>query len=102
MIIIPMEEAALLLTVHRVVSGVEVEDQVLRRGAIGGDELVEEDLGDADQVLTIDAVLEAAEGGRRGERGVVAGRPSGGDLEDGILAEGLVVNQHHRQSRWYE
>src|SRR5512135_1485178 len=74
MIIIPVEEAALLLAVHRVVGGVEVEDQVLGRGAMGGDELVDQDLGAADQGRAIDAVLEAAEGGRRGERGVVAGR----------------------------
>ena len=67
MIVVAVEEAALLLAVDAVVGGVEVEDQVLRRRRVGGDELVDQDLGDPDQGLAVDAVLQAAEGRRRGE-----------------------------------
>ena len=67
MIIIPVEEPALLVAVDGVVGGVEVEDQVLGRLGVRGDELIDQDLGDADQRLALDAVLQAAEGRRRGE-----------------------------------
>src|SRR5512142_850475 len=77
MIIIAVAEAALLLAVHRVVGGIEVEDQVLGRGAVGGDELVDQDLGDADQGRAIDAVLEAAEvGGEASVASSTGGRPA--------------------------
>ena len=68
MIVVAVEEAALLLAVDRVVGGVEVEDQVLGRLGMGGDELIDQDLGDADQGRAVDAVLQAAEGRRRGQR----------------------------------
>ena len=91
MIIIPVEEPLLLPTVHEVVGGVEVEDQVLRRPGMGGDELIDQDLGDLDQGLAVDAVLEAAEGRGRGEGQLGLGGASGGDLEHGVAAEGLMV-----------
>ena len=67
MIIVPVEESPLLLAVDGVVGGVEVEDQVLGRLGVSGDELIDQDLGDRDQGLAVDAVLEAAEGRGRGE-----------------------------------
>ncbi len=39
MVIVTVEEAALLLAVDGIVGGVEVEDQVLRRRAVRGDVL---------------------------------------------------------------
>ena len=45
MIIIPVEESLLLVTVDGVISGVEVEDQVLGRLGVSGEELIDQDLG---------------------------------------------------------
>ena len=64
MVIISVEETPLLLAVDGVVGGVEVEHQVVGRLGVGGDELIDQNLGDLDQGLTVDAVLEPAEGGR--------------------------------------
>jgi hypothetical protein len=61
MIIITVEETALLLAVDAIVGRAEVEDQMLRRRGVGGDVLVDEGLGDADQRPAIDAVLQTAE-----------------------------------------
>jgi hypothetical protein len=52
------------MAVHRVVGGVEVEDQMLRRLGMGGDELIDQGGGDADQGRAVDAVLQATEGRR--------------------------------------
>ena len=79
MIVVAVEEAALLLAVDRVVGGVEVEDQVLGRLGVGGDELVDQDRGDADQGRAIDAVLQAAEGRRRGQGQLRLGGLPGGE-----------------------
>ena len=49
MIIIPMEESPLLVTVDGVIRGVEVEDQVLGRLGVSGDKLINHDLGARDQ-----------------------------------------------------
>src|SRR5579883_1459450 len=91
MIIIAMEETTFLLAVDAIVGRVEVEDQVLRRGGVGGDELIDQDLGDLDQCLSIDAVLQTAESRRRGEGLIRLGQFAGGDLEGQVIAEGLMV-----------
>jgi hypothetical protein len=49
MVGIALEEAALLVAVYGVVGGVEVEGQVRRTRGVGGEELIEESRGDADQ-----------------------------------------------------
>jgi hypothetical protein len=91
MVIVPVEEAPLLLAMDRVVGGVEVEDQGLGRLGMGGDELVNQDLGDADQGRAVDAVLQAAEGRGRGERPALVGDLPGGQLQSGVGTEGLMV-----------
>ena len=91
MIVVAVEEAALLLAVDAVVGGVEVEDQMLRRRRVRGDELIDQDLGDLDQGLAVDAVLQAAEGRRRGQRQLRLGGLPGGELKHGVDAEVLVV-----------
>src|SRR6266508_6685952 len=91
MIIIPVEESLLLLAVDGVVGGVEVEDQVLGWPGMGGEELIDQDLGGLDQGLAVDAVLEATERRCRGEGLFGLGRSSGGHLERGVGAEGLMV-----------
>jgi hypothetical protein len=91
MIIISVEETALLPAVDEVVGGVEIEEHVLRRRGVGGEELIDQDFGDADQGLAIDAVLQAAEGRGRGEGPILVGPLPGGHLEGGVGAEGLMV-----------
>ena len=67
-IVVSVEESALLLAVDAVVVGVKVEDQVLWRQRVRGDELIDQNLGDLDQGFAIDAIFEAAKGRRRSER----------------------------------
>jgi hypothetical protein len=63
-VIISVEESVLLLAMHEVVGGVEVEHQVFGGPGMGGDELIDQDPGDLDQGLAVDAVLQATEGRR--------------------------------------
>ena len=81
MIVVAVEESPFLMAVDGVVGGVEVEDQVLRRLGMGGDELIDKDLGSTDQGLTLDAVLEPAEGRGRGQGHVGVRDLAGGDLQ---------------------
>jgi hypothetical protein len=76
--------------VGRIIHGVQVESQVPRRALEGGDELVEEDVAQPLQGRDRDGVLEA---GRRGLAGqtVVLGGAVGEELEDGVVAQGVVV-----------
>jgi hypothetical protein len=85
MIIVAVEESALLLAVDEVVGGVEVEDQVLGGIEMRGDELIDQGLGDLDQGLAVDAVLEPAEGGGRGEARV---RSASGEIPAAIWRTG--------------
>src|ERR1017187_1570171 len=91
MIIVSVEEAALLVAVDAVVGGVKVEDQMLWGHRVRGDELVDQDLGDLDQGFAIEAILQAAECRRRGEGQFRLGGLPGGDLEHGVNAKVLMV-----------
>jgi hypothetical protein len=91
MIIITVEESTFLPAMGRIVGGVEVEHEVRRRLGMRGEELIDQDLGDPDQGLAIDAVLEPAEGRRRGEQDTLLGDHSGGELESRVGAEGLMI-----------
>ena len=91
MIVVAVEESPLLVAVDGVVGGVEVEDQVLGRLGVSGDELIDQDLGARDQRLAVDAVLQAAEGRGRGEGQLGIGASSGGHLQHRVGAEGLMV-----------
>ena len=66
MIIMSVKEPSFLLAVNGIVSGVEVEDQMLGRLRMGRDELIDEDFTDANEGLALDAILQPTErGGRR-------------------------------------
>ena len=58
---------------------------------MGGEELIDQGRGDADQSRAVDAVLQAAEGRRRGQRGGLIGDGPGGGLQRRVGAEGQVV-----------
>src|SRR6185312_6130152 len=91
MIIISVKEAVLLLAVDAIVGGVEVEDQVCRWRRVGSDALVDEDLSELEQGLSLNAILQPAQGGRRCEGQLRLGWFPGSHLENRIGAEGLVV-----------
>jgi hypothetical protein len=57
----------------------------------GGEEPIDQDLGDAGEGLAVDAVLRAAGGRRRGGREVPVGHLAGGESQGGVGAEDLVV-----------
>ncbi len=59
-IIVAVEESSLLLAMDAVVGGVEVEDQMVRRPRVRGEELIDENLGDLDQGFAIEAVFQTA------------------------------------------
>jgi hypothetical protein len=77
--------------VHGVISGVEVEDPMLRRLIRRSDELIDPDFGDWDQGLALDAVLQATEGRGRSQGKLTVGEATGGQLEGGVAPQGLVV-----------
>jgi hypothetical protein len=58
---------------------------------IGGDELIDQGLGDPDQRGTIDAVLQPTQSRRRGQGPVVWGRLASSQLQHGVDAKGLMV-----------
>ena len=87
MVVVAVEEAALLLAVHRVVGGVEVEDEFLGRRIEGGDEARHQDLVDTPRPGPAGGVLEAAQRRRAGQRPV----PPGRRLQGEIKAKGRVV-----------
>ena len=91
MIIIPVEESPLLVAVDGVIRGVAVEDQVLGRLGVSGEELIDHDRGARDRRLAVAAVFEAAEGWGRGAGPLGIGASSGGHLRHGVGAEGLMV-----------
>ena len=91
LIIVAVEEAALLLAMDRVVGGIEVEDQGLGGHRVGGHELIDQDRGESDQGLAIDAVLQAAERRRGGQRRLGPGIASGSQLQHGVMAQGQVI-----------
>ena len=91
-VVIAVEETVLLVAVDGVVGGVDVEDEFLGRRGERCDELFDEDRSDAGQGFAVDAVLEPAEGGRRGEFGDAAGVGMvGGGLPERIVAEAVVI-----------
>ena len=68
-VVVAVEEVFFLVAVDRVVGGVDVEDEFGGRRVERREERIDEDGGDAEEVGAGDAVLEAAEGGGRGEFG---------------------------------
>ena len=91
MVIIAVEETPFLMAVHGVVRGVEVEHDMLTRHEIGGDELIDKDLGSTKQRLTVDTVLKPAEGWGRGQGHVGVRDLAGRDLERRIGPKFVVV-----------
>ena len=91
MIVIAVKESSFLIAVDAVVGGVEVENQMSRRRRVGGDELIDQDFGDLDERLSIEPILQSAQGRRRGEGRALLGRFADGDLQAGIDAKLLMI-----------
>lgn len=95
-VVVAVEEAIFLMSVHEVVGGVEIEDEFLRRRgmfeAISLDESFDEGDGEVKERFALDAIFESAESGRRSELGRVVGTGMIGDgLPEGIVAELLMI-----------
>jgi hypothetical protein len=91
-VVVAVEEVLLLVTVDRVVGGIDVEDEFGGRRLERRQELVDEDRSDAEEVGAADAVLEAAESRGRGELGGAADfGVVGGGLPERIAPQETVV-----------
>jgi hypothetical protein len=86
-----MEKPAFLVTMYRVVGRIEVEDQMLRRLGMRGNEMINEGSRDLDQGLSLYAILQAAKGWRRCKQQIVVRNATRGQLESRIAAQSLVV-----------
>lgn len=79
---------AKLLTMHRVVGDVEVEDQaLLRRPSEGADELLDDLFLDGHRPLATGLLLEATQRRLAGQHAVGIDR----GLQGGVMAQGVVV-----------
>ena len=79
-IVIAVEEAAFLIAVHRVVGGVEIEDQFLGRDIKGRDEALHQGRVNAPRPVAVGGVLEPAQCRRAGQRTVAIGRRLQGEI----------------------
>ncbi len=87
MIVVAVEETAFLAPVHRIVGGVEVEDEFLGRLRMRRDEALHQGLVDTPRPVPPSGVLEAAQRRRAGQGTVPLGRR----LQGEIVAKGRVV-----------
>ena len=90
MVIVTVEHDQLLLPVRRVVEGVDIEREVVRRRVERLEEQIHEHVAEPPQIGDGDGVLEAGEGGLAGQVAVL-GEPVGEELEDGVGAQGVVI-----------
>ena len=73
-VVVAVEEASLLMAVHRIVGGVDVEHDLLGRRREGGDIGLDQNPVDAPGPGPLGPVLEAAQGRRAGQHPVALGR----------------------------
>ena len=73
-IVVAVEEAPLLMAVHRIVGGVDVEHDLLGRRLEGGDVGLHQNLVDAPGPGPLGPVLEATQGRRTGQHSVTLRR----------------------------
>jgi hypothetical protein len=83
-------EGQLLVAMRRVVQGVQVEGQMAGRRLERRNELVEEHVAQPLEGQDGDGVLEAGQRGLAGQVAVFGGA-AGDELEDGVVAEGVMV-----------
>ena len=91
-VIVPVEEGARLMTVHRIVGRVEVEHQLLGRARERGNELFDQLLMNRNRPLVLGAPLEPTQ--RRGTR--QAAVVTAGGLNDRVLTKGVVGRSNLR------
>ena len=86
-VVVAVEEASLLMAVHRIVGGVDVEHDLLGRRREGGDIGLDQNPVDAPGPGPLGPVLEAAQGRRAGQHPVALGRR----LHGQVMAQGVMV-----------
>jgi hypothetical protein len=89
MVVVGVELREFLLAMQRHVRGIDVEHQLVGCTAVAGDELVDEHAVQRPGLRLCGAVLQAAEGRRRGQRLIA----TDGGLHQHIVAQRLVVVQ---------
>ena len=86
-VVIRAEVAALLIAMHQIVGGIEVENQLGRRLLERRDELIDDHAVDGNGASTVGAILEAAQGGAGGGGGVAFER----GLQGQVVAQMIVI-----------
>ena len=88
-VVIAVEKASLLTTVHRIVGGVDVQHNLFGRPLEGGDEGRGQNLVNRPRPTPFGPILEAAQRRRAGQRPVAPGR----GLQGKVMAQGRVIVQ---------
>ena len=70
LVVVAVPEGQLLIPVCRIIDGVEVEGQMFGRGRERSDELIDEQIAEAEQGGDVDDILEARQRGLTGQRWV--------------------------------
>lgn len=89
MVVVTMEKTPFLVTMHRVVGGVEVENQFLGWSIKGGDEALHQHPVDRPRRPPIGPVLKPAQRRRAGQRPVALNRR----LQGQVVAQRIMVVQ---------
>ena len=91
-IVVAMEEVLLLMAMNGIVGGINVECQFLGRRVERGDELIDENSGDADEIVSRDAIFKSAESGCRTEfSGAIDFGMVGGRLPEWFESQMFVI-----------
>ena len=88
-VVIAVEEAPLLMAVHRIVGGIHVQHNLFGRPLEGGDEGRGQNLVNRPRPIPFGPVLEAAQRRRAGQSPVAPGRR----LQGKVMAQGRVIVQ---------
>jgi hypothetical protein len=91
MTVIALVEPLLLLAMHGIIGGIEVEHDLVGWFRANLEELFHKQSGHLHQSPAVNAVFEPAQRGRRGQWLLRFGRFSGGQLQDRIISHGLLV-----------
>ena len=87
MVVVAMEEAPFLVSMHPVVCGVKIENQFIRCFSVRGDERIEQHLVQANGHLPVNPVFQPAQRGLPAQHGIAFNA----SLEGKIGSQGLVI-----------
>ena len=91
LVIVGVEQRKLLMAVRHVAGVVDVEGDARRRRCVGGHPLVDERVGQANDVLQPGRVFEPRQGRLRAQVAPAVGQPAAGELEGRIGAQDVEI-----------